>query len=747
MGDTFLQSGQQAGDLAALDFQLGLAVGTLVAGGAPQGLMLSGGLASSALACYAQRAGVRPKAYSLGLPDANEFVHARQVASMLGLDSVELIVMPEDLRRSIDTVLHQLEAPVADPTAFALAHLAQRMRDDGLTVLSGAALPTLDAAVARCVAALPPSPKAFRHALRTLMSDRLPAGITARPHAGLALAPAVLLQGLQSRLLAAAQTLRQQPIAETLNLAAISDQVRSYYAGEPVSAYQVWEHAVALLWWAEVQPTRQAAAARQKLVVYTALVGAKESLANPLADLPPGATSDLDLDFVCVTDNPALRSDVWRFVMLPEGRLGGQHLPPEKLSRRPKALPHDYFPDARFSLYIDNTVTFKRLPQASDLTTTKPTLFRAFRHATRSNPEQEAGAVAMLGYDDVSTICNQLSFYEAQRPLATITPLTTATVLLREHHRPEVQRFGVLWWESILAFSKRDQLSFDYARQQSGAEVEYFDGFTHDNPMVRWQGSLSQQRVKASFDGKRYAWLHRGDAEARRDPKAHFLAHGGGDDAAYLKRSPLLEYVCYTQGSSLGSQVSPRRGIADALEALLAPHRHADTRYLLARVQDSMAPHAFDSTELDTATRALSTVMGQARGTLIDLPAAELLADGKVFTTAQNPYDLVIVLGASGEQAAAAVQKLQRLLNPARGSCVLALTSPVTLQQAATCEALLAAEFQAEASLDVQTSLQASLHDDERTPLPNTVLGLRWQATNKLPVSPASPALAARQPE
>ncbi len=148
---------------------------------------------------------------------------------------------------------------------------------------------------------------------------------------------------------------------------------------------------------------------RTRLVVYTALVGPKESLNNPLDALPAGATTDLDLDFVCITDNPALQSPVWRFMQLPTG-----HLPPEKLSRRPKALPHDYFPDATYSLYIDNTVSFKRLPQAADLITARPYLFRAFRHARHTQLDQEAFAVAALGYEDPSIICQQLDFYASR---------------------------------------------------------------------------------------------------------------------------------------------------------------------------------------------------------------------------------------------------------------------------------------------------------------------------------------------
>ena len=76
-----------------------------------------------------------------------------------------------------------------------------------------------------------------------------------------------------------------------------------------------------------------------RLVVYTVLIGDKEPLGNPLAALERSDT-DLDIDFVCFTDNRALRSDVWRFHYIDSG-----HLPAEKLSRRPKALPHEYLRD------------------------------------------------------------------------------------------------------------------------------------------------------------------------------------------------------------------------------------------------------------------------------------------------------------------------------------------------------------------------------------------------------------------
>ena len=229
--------------------------------------------------------------------------------------------------------------------------------------------------------------------------------------------------------------------------------------------------------------------------------------------------------------------------------------------------------------------------------------------------------------------------------------------------------------------------------------------------------------MKASFDAKRYAWLHRGDAAAQRDPKAHFLAHGQGRDQPYLKDAPLLEYACHMVGSSLGQQVSPRRGMADALEALLAPQHGEGRRYLLARVQGNVNAQAFDAGELDRAAQALSMVLNPAKGTMMDLAAADLQADGKVYTTDQPPFDCIVILGASAEQFGTVLQKLQRLLNPERGAVIAALSSPASLRQAADAENAVAQQF----GVVPQTSLQASRHDSGRVPIPNTVIGIVWE--------------------
>ena len=858
-----------------LDHLLSQAVRSQLMGEVPIGVLLSGGLDSSAIAACVHGAGARLRAYSIGFPEVNEFEFSRDVARHFELDYTEVVLTQDDLRAGMDRVLGELDEPIADPACFALSRLCQDIRQDVTVVLSGEGgdemfagyshhqlalqpgldrntlyahflhqsavnldanqwllnkqmplqhlrhrhhydladtalngmqsfelhtwmpenlmmkadkvlmahslegrFPFLDLDLYRFASTLPqhmklPHAGSSKHVLRQLMTPRLPASVTQRRKMGFTVPPSFFMPKLRERLQAAVSDLRRTPVAEVLDLDAIAQLLSASYdpvQGQAVPPFKAWTLAVLLLWWADIYPglrkaLRPASAAaaspvaaaapvalprwtttasavppgvRQRLVIYTALIGAKEALADPLANLQAGASTDLDLDFVCITDNPGLRSPVWRFMPI-----GARHLPPERLSRRPKALPHEYFPEAEFSLYVDNTVSFKRLPQASDLLTERPLLFRAFQHKTRSHPGEEATAVAMLGYDDTDVICRQLDFYAALHPLPSMTPLTTATVLLREHHAPAVRRFGALWWESILAFSKRDQLSFDFARIEADCPLEYWHGATDDNPLLDWNGSLSQQRVRASFDDKRYAWLHRDEPGAQQDPRAHFLLHRGGTDLVYQRPLDLLEYVCHMVGSSLGHQISPRRGVAGALESLLAPHRVAGQRYLLARVQGGEDAQAFDAAELERATQALAMVLNPAQGTLIDLPAAELQLDGMVYSTAQVAYDLIVLIGAAGHQLGAAVRKLHRLLRCDQGSFVAVLTSPVALALAAEAERTLAPAA-GEAGVGIESSLQASLHDNQHAPLPNTVVGYAWQSAT---VTSSPPQAPTRDPE
>jgi hypothetical protein len=298
----------------------------------------------------------------------------------------------------------------------------------------------------------------------------------------------------------------------------------------------------------------------ESIVVYTCLFGDKETIGNPLAKLIETRT-DLDIEFVCFTNNRQLVSDVWHFRFIDEPLSG------ERLSRKPKIMPHLYLQEWSYSLYIDNIVQLKRLPCSSDLMTDRSYLFRLFKH-TREHLLREADAIISLGYDDPEIIVQQLDHYKSFLSLDKITPLSTCTVMLRSHHHPSLVKFAQLWWEQFLTFSKRDQMSVDFCLKYLNFQVDYFDKPKNDNSLIYKTNNVSG-RLRASFDPIKYAWMHKEDKEAVKNPKKHFLSSNKALDIDYNRDIDVLNYLTYKEKSSLGSFIAPRRKVSNFVSNFL----------------------------------------------------------------------------------------------------------------------------------------------------------------------------------
>jgi len=299
-----------------------------------------------------------------------------------------------------------------------------------------------------------------------------------------------------------------------------------------------------------------------KLAVYTVLTGGKEPLGDPTSDLESSNT-DLEIDFICFSDNTTLRSNVWQC-----RRLDTHSLPPEKSSRRPKILPHEYLSDYKYSLYMDNICKLKRLPRVSDLRSNNASnyCYKLFRHNTRNLIAEEALAIARIGYDDAHTLISQLDSYGKILPLETISPLSTCTVLLREHNHYQVVKHGINWWEHVLNFSKRDQMSFDFCRITTGLEVTYLTGNKFENDLIHPHANASNSRVLANADRSRFDWLQKFYIAAGLD------ANLANERAALEGKRPRedFELLLYLHGSSFGRHHMPRRNASDKLREILS---------------------------------------------------------------------------------------------------------------------------------------------------------------------------------
>lgn len=351
------------------------------------------------------------------------------------------------------------------------------------------------------------------------------------------------------------------------------------------------------------------------LVIYTVLTGTKEDLGDPLRRATQA--TDLKIDFVCLTDIPGLNSSTWR--VMPFNTLC---LPVDKASRMPKALPHAFFAKyARYSLYIDNTVEFRRLPNSDDLRTQQPYLFKLYEHHGRRTIIEEAAAIASLGYDSASNLIRQLEHYSQYTSLKDITPLSTCTIMFRDHTHPQLVKHGEFWWAQILNFGPRDQMSFDFSLNQTGTKVEYLKGNKHNNDLVFPQDNYSSSRVRAHFDSKRYAWLHRTDPCAVQNPKRHFLKNSAVDESKtqFIRRdTDPLDLYFYLFGCSFGSSHSPRRNLARLLERFFRLNFQGSVKTVLRPFFLDKAPTEFSISRPDF--EALCLALGNyVRGEILPL--------------------------------------------------------------------------------------------------------------------------------
>ncbi len=106
----------------------------------PVGILLSGGLDSSAVAAKAARGGPRVKTFSVAFEGAHEIDerrYARMVAGHLGTDHHEVVIGERDFVDFLPDFVHFTDEPLADLASIPLHFVCRLARRDVTVVLSG----------------------------------------------------------------------------------------------------------------------------------------------------------------------------------------------------------------------------------------------------------------------------------------------------------------------------------------------------------------------------------------------------------------------------------------------------------------------------------------------------------------------------------------------------------------------------------------------------------------------------------
>jgi hypothetical protein len=203
----------------------------------------------------------------------------------------------------------------------------------------------------------------------------------------------------------------------------------------------------------------------ESIVVYTAITGGYDNLK------PQPETATKNIDFVAFVDEEYKENPLWKF--LPAHK---EFSDPNRNAKIHKIMPHLYFPDKEYSLWIDGSVNIefsfdmKRLIELY----LKNADLAIFKHPERNCIYVEANTCIQRKLDSIDVIINQVKRYTADKypPNA---GLVEATIILRRH-TDQIKKFNEAWWNEIKNGSKRDQISFNYVAKKLGLKYNYFPG-------------------------------------------------------------------------------------------------------------------------------------------------------------------------------------------------------------------------------------------------------------------------------
>jgi len=205
-----------------------------------------------------------------------------------------------------------------------------------------------------------------------------------------------------------------------------------------------------------------------RIVVYTAITGEIDTLRQPIVHNP-------NLEYVCFSDTAIEAPGVWK-VAPADTRISQSR----RRARRHKLMPHEYFPDAEYSIWLDGTFSMAIDPVEAIQRWLVDSDIALIRHPQRDCIYLEAQACKQSGKDDPTTIDEQMRRYrEAGYPAH--NGMVASGVLLRRH-TPLIERLNEAWWAELAANSLRDQLSFNYVADRLGVAYSTIPGGYWDNP-------------------------------------------------------------------------------------------------------------------------------------------------------------------------------------------------------------------------------------------------------------------------
>jgi len=186
--------------------------------------------------------------------------------------------------------------------------------------------------------------------------------------------------------------------------------------------------------------------------------------------------TDLDIESGCHQKLPVRKKRVIQNDFYQMKIIKLDHLTPRRRNRFIKIMiPDEIFDNYEYSFYVDCkhpiVVDFEKyvdILNAAD----PPADFLARQHPRRGCLYDEAKFCLLRGKGEREDIFKQVAFYKKEN--FPIHNGLYAGYWLARRHTPRLKKFMKAWWEQILKYSDRDQISLPYVAWKQGISIPIY---------------------------------------------------------------------------------------------------------------------------------------------------------------------------------------------------------------------------------------------------------------------------------
>ena len=192
---------------------------------------------------------------------------------------------------------------------------------------------------------------------------------------------------------------------------------------------------------------------RKQVAVYTCIVGGYDDLREPLC------ISD-KCDYFLISDKAPTKQSVYKYINISE--CGLEYIKDNtRKNRYCKMMPHKFFSEYKYSIYVDGQVQIKSEHILNNLQELPSTRIIAYADNFWDCIYMEAMRAAEAMRDKKETIVSQVEKYWLEG-MPEHFGSVLCPVLLREHNNPICVKLMNEWWEEVENYSRKDQISFPY---------------------------------------------------------------------------------------------------------------------------------------------------------------------------------------------------------------------------------------------------------------------------------------------